>query len=290
MLARGLLALIPILALLVVAPGAPAFAAQGPTVAALRESGASEVSDVYLRLPQSNPNGPLQVLVALHGMGGNGLDFGGALASQADANGWLIIAPTIHYGDWTNPEVIGREDPALIAWLSHYVETLTERTGIPVEPKVLLFGHSRGAQLALRFTEINPDQVAGVAAVSAGTYTLPFSTDARSGQPLEFPFGVANLAQTDGGESFDASDFSTVPIWIGVGATDNNTADVPAAWSPYIGSSRVDRARNFASALQLLGADVSLTVFPNTDHTLTDAMRQTGCARLRAATDDDADA
>jgi len=290
MLAPRLLALIPVLALVLVAPGAPAFAAQGPTVATLRASGAAQVSDVYVRLPQSNPSGPLQILVALHGMGGNGPEFGGTLASQADANGWLIVAPTISYGDWTNPEVISREDPALIAWLSSYIETLTQRTGIPVEPKVLLFGHSRGAQLALRFTEIDPDQVAGVAAVSAGTYTLPFATDTRSGQPLDFPFGVANLAQTDGGESFDAPDFNTVPIWIGVGGADNNTADVPAAWSPYIGSSRVDRARNFTSALQTLGADVSLTVFPNTDHTLTEAMRQTGCARLAAATADDADA
>jgi pimeloyl-ACP methyl ester carboxylesterase len=290
MLVRRLLVLIPALALLVVAPGAPAFAAQGPTLASLRSSGASEVSNVYVRLPRSNPGGPLQVLVALHGMGGNGTDFGGALASEADAKSWLIVAPTINYGDWTSPEVISHEDPALIAWLSNYLQTLSQRTGVPVLPKALLFGHSRGAQLALRFTEIDPEEVAAVSAVSAGTYTLPFSTDATSGQTLDFPFGVANLAQTDGGESFQASDFDTVPIWIGVGGSDNNTADVPAAWSPYIGSSRVDRARNFTSALQTLGADVSLTVFPNTEHTLTEAMRQAGCDRLAAATADDAHA
>jgi pimeloyl-ACP methyl ester carboxylesterase len=220
-------------------------------------------------------------------MGGNGNDFGGALADQADANGWIIVAPTIGYGDWTNPEVIAREDPALIAWLSDYLETLGQRTGVPVESKVLLFGHSRGAQLALRFTEIHPEQVEGVAAVSAGTYTLPLSTDVRSGQALDFPFGIANLAQTDGGETFDASTFNEVPIWIGVGAADSNSADVPAAWSPYIGATRLDRAKNFTSALEQQGADVSLTVFPGTDHTLTDAMRQTGCAQLASVDDGD---
>lgn len=282
-----LLALIPVVALVFVAPGAPVFAAQGPTVAALRASGASQVSDVYVRLPRSNPHGPLQVLVALHGMGGNGNNFGGVLADEADAHGWLIVAPTIRYGDWTNPELIAHEDPALIAWLADYLQTLTQRTGLPVQPKVLLFGHSRGAQLALRFTEINPNQVEGVAAVSAGTYTLPVSTDASSGQTLEFPYGIANLAQSDGGETFDAADFASVPIWIGVGGADNNTADVPAAWSPYIGSNRVARAQNFTSALQKIGADVSLTVFPNTDHTLTQAMRQTGCAELAEAAAED---
>ncbi|MBV9327412.1 MAG: hypothetical protein JO352_27030 [Chloroflexi bacterium] len=270
------------------APGAPVFAAQGPTPTALRADGAAEVSDVYVRLPQSNPSGPLQVLVALHGMGGNGPDFGSALANQADANGWLIVAPTINYGDWTNPDVITHEDPALIAWLSDYLATLNQRTGLPVQPRVLLFGHSRGAQLALRFTEIHPDQVAGVAAISAGTYTLPISTDASSGQALDFPYGIADLAQTDGGNTFNPSGFDAVPIWIGVGGADNNTADVPAAWSPYIGATRVDRAENFTSALQRQGADVSLTVFPNTDHTLTDAMRQTGCHELAEALDSDA--
>ena len=36
--------------------------------------------------------------------------------------------------------------------------------GYNVQPDVLLFGHSRGAQLALRFTEIHPEQVSSVAA------------------------------------------------------------------------------------------------------------------------------
>src|SRR5579871_1603138 len=156
-----LLGLLPILAVLFLAPGAPVLAAQGPSLAALRTSGGAEVSGVYVRLPSTNPSGPLKVLVALHGMGGNGADFGSALAAQADANGWVIVAPTISYGDWTNPDVITREDPALVAWLSDYVTTLSQRTGVPTESKVLLFGHSRGAQLALRFTEIHPEQVEG---------------------------------------------------------------------------------------------------------------------------------
>jgi poly(3-hydroxybutyrate) depolymerase len=278
--------LLAILALLVIAPGwSQAFAAQGPSIGSLRSSGASEVKDVYVRPPQADlADQPAQVLVALHGMGGNGTDFGNALAAQADAHNWMIVAPTIAYGDWTDPNQIAHEDPALIAWLSEYISGLSQRTGVPVQPRVLLFGHSRGAQLALRFTEIHPEQVAGVAAVSAGTYTLPQVRDPDTGQVLEYPFGVANLAQTDGGAGFNASAFASVPIWVGVGGADNNSADVPSAWTPYIGSTRVQRAQEFTAALQALGGDVSLTVFPNTDHTLTDAMRAGGCAAL--ATDE----
>jgi pimeloyl-ACP methyl ester carboxylesterase len=161
--------------------------ATGPSTDALRAAGASEVRDVYVRPPRKAAGrGPLQAVIALHGMGGNGQDFGDALASEADQYGWLIAAPTINYGDWTDPVQITHEEPALVAWLSDEICHLPDRTGYPVQPSVLLFGHSRGAQLSLRLTEIHPEQVAGVAAVSAGTYTLPVAED-RSGNALDFP-------------------------------------------------------------------------------------------------------
>ena len=265
--------------------GARAFADQGPSLAVLRAAGAAEVRDVFIRAPQASADGqPLQALIALHGMGGNGPDFASALASQADAHGWLIVAPTINYGDWTDPLQISREDPALVAWLSDYARSLAVRTGHPVQPRVLIFGHSRGAQLALRFTEIHPGEVAGVSALSAGTYTLPFARDEHTGRALQFPFGVADLARTDGGQAFDARRFESVPIWIGVGGADSNDSDVPDAWDAYIGLDRLGRAQAFTQALQSLGANVALTVFQNADHTLTDDMRVAGCDALAAAT------
>lgn len=278
-----LLAAVALLALL--APGGvSAFAYQGPSYASLLTAGTAEVQGVYVRPPASPTDQPLQVLIALHGMGGNGVDFGSALASQADARGWLVVAPTISYGDWTDPKQISREEPALVAWLSDYIANLSQRTGFDVQPRVLLFGHSRGAQLALRFTEIHPGQVESVAAVSAGTYTLPVSTDARTGQALDYPYGIANLAQADGGQSFNAPDFTSVPMWIAVGSADTNAADVPSAWTPYIGPTRVQRAQRFVQALRSLGAaQVSLTVFPNVGHTLNDDMRGAGCTALADA-------
>jgi poly(3-hydroxybutyrate) depolymerase len=276
--------LLGLFTLTMVAPGSSSVLAAGPSIGALRAAGAAQIQGVYVRSPQQVPDGPLQVVVALHGMGGNGTDFGNALASQADQHGWLIVAPTIKYGDWTDPTRIAREDPALIAWLSDEIRSLSATTDHPLQPEVLLFGHSRGAQLALRFTEIHPEQVAGVAAVSAGTYTLPVSRDGRN-RLLEFPFGVANLARDDGGKPFNAGEFSAVPIWIGVGAQDNNPSDVPDAWDPYIGDNRRERAERFANALRSMGADVTLDVFDGATHGLTDEMRATACAALAEATE-----
>jgi pimeloyl-ACP methyl ester carboxylesterase len=278
---RIAVATLGLLALISAAPGSQSAFAASPTVVQLRATGASEIQDIYVRPPANVPDGqPLQVVIALHGMYGNGPDFAAPLEAQADQYGWLLVAPTINYGDWTDPAQISHEDPALSAWLADEVRHLGERTGYNVEPKVLLFGHSRGAQLSLRFTEMHPDLVTAVAAVSAGTYTLPESRDPRNGTLLQFPFGVGDLARDDGGQAFDPSRFGQVPIWIGVGADDNNPADVPHDWDAYIGDDRVDRAEAFSQALREMGVNVTLAEFPGASHGLTDDMRAAGCAAL----------
>jgi pimeloyl-ACP methyl ester carboxylesterase len=274
---QRLLALVALASLVIalLAPGS----VSASTVTELAVAGGAEVKNVYVRMPRTVDQEPLQVVIALHGMGGNGPDFAAPLATMADQNQWMVVAPTINYGDWTDPAQIAREEPALIAWLSDYIDHLDERTGAPVEPRVLLFGHSRGAQLALRFTELHPEQVTAVAAVSAGTYTLPMSLDSK-GAEMDYPYGVADVARQDGGLPFDAQEFAEVPVWVGVGSDDTNVADVPHAWDAYIGRNRVERAQTFVKALQILGADVSLTVFPGAQHGLTDEMRNTALAAL----------
>jgi hypothetical protein len=68
----------------------------------------AEVSSVFVRLPQSNvvPGQPLRVLVALHGIGGDGATFASDLAAAADQHGWLLVAPTVAYGDWCGPSTL----------------------------------------------------------------------------------------------------------------------------------------------------------------------------------------
>src|SRR3989440_3046161 len=135
----------------------------------------ASIPDVFVHVPRGvTPETPLQVLVALHGMGGNGPLFAAGLLRDAERNHWLVVAPTIEYGDWTDPAQVAREDPRLIRWLAGYLEHLDLYAGVPVKPRVLLLGHSRGAQLAHRFAFFEPQRVLAVAVLAAGTYTLPF--------------------------------------------------------------------------------------------------------------------
>jgi pimeloyl-ACP methyl ester carboxylesterase len=229
------------------------------------------IRSVYFRAPtNAPPDRPLQVLIALHGMGGDGQVFGSELADQADRYGWAIVAPTITYGDWMDPAQVAREDPVLIRALLEYVDTIPQQSGWQVRPEVLLLGHSRGAQLAHRFAEFRPDRVLGVAALSAGTYTLPSSG-------MTFPFGLTDLARYNAGQGFDASRFDDVPFWVGVGGEDTNPADLPRQWDRLEGSTRLQRAQVFESALHALNVHAQLRVFSGTQHDLTGDMRTSAC-------------
>jgi pimeloyl-ACP methyl ester carboxylesterase len=240
------------------------------------------VRGVYVRAPQGQlaPGRPMQVLLALHGMGGSGPDFSRDLADQADLNGWLIVAPTIEYGDWTNPAVVAREDPLIIQTLNAYLDGLPALVGAPMRHLVLILGHSRGAQLAHRFAEFRPDRVLAVAALSAGTYTLPIA-DGPDGT-LSFPFGVRDLDQY-AGHAFDVARFETVAIWVGVGGQDTNPNEVPRQWDNVEGSTRVQRAQAFEAAAEQLGANAVLRIFTNAGHGITGEMRTAACDFLEGS-------
>jgi pimeloyl-ACP methyl ester carboxylesterase len=251
-----------------------------PTVAQLGAAPAdgpaltgTPIRSIYVRPPAGPLSGrPLQVLVALHGMGGNGESFARELTEQADKYSWLLVAPTIDYGDWRDPNQVAREDPVLIRALGAYLDELPERSGLAVRREVLLLGHSRGAQLAHRFAEFRPDRVLAVAALAAGTYTMP-------GTALSFPFGVKDLASYTG-RPFDSSRFDDVPFWVGVGGDDTNPSDLPRQWDAVEGTTRVERARSFQSALHALGAHALLRVFGGAQHNLTSEMQVSACSFL----------
>ncbi len=240
------------------------------------------IRSVFVRMPQRAmpANAPLQVLVVLHGMGGNGPDFARDLFDQADAHGWLIVAPTIDYGDWTNPSVVAQEDPLLIQALNDYLDGLPRLVGGPLRHLVLLLGHSRGAQLAHRFAEFRPDRVLAVAALSAGTYTLPTGVGPTGN--LNFPFGVQDMDRY-AGHAFDPQRFDAVVFWVGVGGQDTNPGDVPRQWDSIEGSTRVQRASAFEAAVRQLGATAQLRVFGDAHHELTGEMRSAACEFLQGA-------
>lgn len=216
---------------------------------------------------------PLQVLVAIHGMGGNGFDFCQDLLQAAERNGWIVLAPTFKYQDYKNPDSVLQDDVAFLPRLAAVIDDLPARTGLMTRAKVLLYGHSRGGQMVHRFATVYPARVAGVAALSAGSYTLPLQTMLVNGrsQRLPLPYGVDNLGRYFGAD-FDYAAFRRVPFRVEVGESDTNPDDVPRAWDPYLGPNRVGRARAYSRTLADLGLDVALQVYPGAGHGVTQPM------------------
>jgi predicted esterase len=221
--------------------------------------------------PPGSAQQPVRLLVALHGMGGNGADMAAMLGPLAAQHGWALLAPTMPYRDYRDPELV-RRDGELLPRLRALIDALPARTGLTIRPGVLFYGFSRGSQEAIRFSLMFPDYTLGVAGLSAGSYTLP-ATSYADGRALRYPFGTSDV-DTICGEKFDAAATKQVAYWIGVGASDTKVEDVPRQWDALVGTNRVERARRYVEILQQFGARASLEVFPNAGHEVTATMRE----------------
>jgi hypothetical protein len=147
-----------------------------------------------------------------------------------------------------------------------------------------MYGFSRGGQTVHRFAEFYPRSVLGVASFSCGTFTLPYrSMPGDPNRVLPFPYGVGDLERYTG-RPFDVDAMRQVSFLIGVGAGDNQAADVPRQWDPYLGQNRVERAQNYQQALQSLGVRADLRLFQNSVHLETDEMRAQAMAYLSSLT------
>lgn len=228
----------------------------------------------YTLYVPGGPPMPRTALVALHGMGGNGPGLASRLIKAAEERNWLLIAPTIPYGDWRDPNQLVAEELRLLPQMASLLDAVPVETGVPVVGRALLFGFSRGAQEALRFALLYPDRVDAVAGLSAGTYTLPMRAVKTVGGavvPAPLPFGVADLEQR-AGRGIDEIGLAGVEVWIGVGARDNVDGDVPRQWDQFVGKNRVERAQRFVEALSQLGWDAEVAVVPGAGHEITGPM------------------
>jgi len=229
----------------------------------------------FLYVPPELPPGPVRVLLALHGMGGNGSEFAKPFLPLAQAHGWILAAPTFGYGDWQNPAKVRAEDPALSRQLIALLEELPWLTGHAVRSRAFVVGFSRGAQLADRLALFRPDRVAAVASLSAGTYTLPEAVADLNGDgepdDLPLPFGTADMTQWVG-HGLDEDLLRTVKFLVCVGGDDTNASDLPRQWDPLLGRTRVARAQAFEKSLELLRVPTQLSIFPGAKHQLTPAM------------------
>ncbi len=244
---------------------APVVPSVVPTLAPVR-------FDLFVhRPPGAAPQQALRVLLVLHGMGGQGNAFAKPLVAAAERNQWLLIAPTIPYNsNYMDPVQVMQEDLVLGNELHTLLDELPVRLGVRLKPHALVLGFSRGAQLAHRFAFFHPEQVETVAAISAGSYTMPFAK--RDDKVLSFPFGIGDLTERLG-EQVNWDSFKRISFWIAVGGKDNRPADVARAFDPYCGRTRVERAKAFEGALHDLGIDAQLAIFPDADHEVSADMR-----------------
>ena len=111
---------------------------------------------------------PLQVLIVLHGFGGQGEAFAQQFVSVADANNWLIIGPTFNYTSLTDPTATVSDDLRVTQELLAVLADVPQRSGRAVQPRALLMGFSRGASMVERFALLHPELVLAVAALSGG--------------------------------------------------------------------------------------------------------------------------
>jgi len=231
--------------------------------------------DLYIYLPpQAKPRQTLRALVVLHGMGGRGDDFAQSLLKEAERNNWVLLAPTFQYRNYLDPKELMEDDIEFSQRILDTLDVLPQRLNLKLRQHVLLYGFSRGAQLAHRFAYFYPERVASVVALSAGAYTMPTEkgTGAKGAQVIPFPYGVGDLRECVG-HSVNWQALKKVSFWIGVGAEDDQAGDVARAFDQYGGKNRIERARAFQQALQALGINVHLAIFPDAAHELTPEMR-----------------
>ncbi len=218
------------------------------------------------------PGQPVQLLIALHGLGGNGPTFCKGLLAYARANNLAVLAPTFSYNpDWHNPQVIAEEDTNLTALVNRMAGDFEKNYGLKLSSRYLLYGFSRGAQLAHRFALLYPEKTLGAVVLSAGSYTLPL--ESKNNQLLNFPFGIADLQKWTG-RPFNKAAFRKVQFLIGAGSNDTDPQATPAAWNSYIGKGRLERAQNFYNTLKQAGYNASFDLFPDTGHQDSPAMQE----------------
>jgi predicted esterase len=190
--------------------------------------------------PVAGAGEPLELagaaMVMLHGRGAGAGDI---LSLTADLNepGWSFLAPQAAGGSWyplpfTSP--LEANEP----WLSSALEVVTRllarsaAAGIPPERTVLL-GFSQGACLALESAARQPRRYGGVVGLSGGL------------------IGPDGLARPSSGS------LAGTPVFLGCSDHD-----------PYIPSRRVTHA---AEVLRGLGADVTMVLYPDLDHSVNEA-------------------
>lgn len=218
----------------------------------------------------SAPSAIATLVIVLPGLGGEGRGLADAFVAAAEEHRWLLLAPSPDYDPIAN-ESLTLADLRVDESLVELADQVMAQTRFHVAPAIDVVGFSRGAQSAHRFALRHPGRVAGLAAFSAGTYTMPTSSE-------PYPLGVGDFALWNDQHAFDVAALRHVRAFVGVGGADADPADVARAWDAVGGTTRLERATRFAAALRQLGVPSRLATYPGVGHTFVSAMRDDAVA------------
>jgi poly(3-hydroxybutyrate) depolymerase len=231
---------------------------------------ASVTRPAYWAFVPTGTAAPRTILLSLHGMGQVGESLGGQLTPFAQERNWVVIAPTIDYGEWRDPERLAMAETRVLPQVLAAVDHARRELGVATRDRIVVFGFSRGAHAAARLGLLYPNRVVAVAAASGSAYTLPTAT-ARNGSgraiTTPFPLGTADISKYFS-VSFDAPAVARVQYWVGVGANDDRDADAPRAWDAVLGRNRLERAARFATAMEQAGCVTRISVMAGAGHEL----------------------
>jgi pimeloyl-ACP methyl ester carboxylesterase len=207
--------------------------------------------------PDVTPEQPLTVLLVLHDQDSTGPVTAGPLLEAARRNHWAVIAPTLAYGDWSDPEQVVDEMLVQLPLLRDLVQGGASWGQRAVDQRVLVLGEGRGAHTAVAFALFYPESTAAIATVGPAPCVVPSTEQLATpdAPPLPFPYGVDDLEQYVGDE-LETEDLREVAVWMGL-VPDDDVAANTCPWGALAGRSPSDRANVFLTLLRRAGARVA---------------------------------
>lgn len=212
--------------------------------------------------PDTAPDQPLTVLLVLHGEGETGPDAAEPLLDEATRQRWAVVAPTLAYGDWSDPDQVTEATLTNLPLL----RSLTDEAswdGQPINPRVLVLGQGRGVHTALAFALFYPEQTAAVATIGPAPCIVPATeqTETREAPALPFPYGIADIEQYVG-DDIDPGDMAAMALWLGVAAEEAEAGSCD--WGALAGRPPEERAQVFAGLVGRVGARAEVVMAPPT--------------------------
>lgn len=143
-----------------------------------RTLGLDAKRDAILQLPSKAPEGPVPLLVLLHGAGGSGAGILKRLGGFADEAGIAVLSPDSRSSSW---DAIRADFGADVAFINRALERVFQ--AVAVDPRrIIVGGFSDGATYAISLGLQNGDLFRRVLAFSPGFYV----GDSLEGKPRIF--------------------------------------------------------------------------------------------------------